>query len=177
MIIAVIAFVILIILAAVLFSKEEKWLPSKEQEVFEAAQKFSTQYLNGHPAIKAEEYVYLVKDANGINIVERKLYQDSPPHIIVATIPYKAVTSIEAGDGSHVEKKFSLGRFLVIGVYAFAWLKKQPKETGFLIINWKEAGTEYATIFKNEEKGALKDIAIARNAILHWIQQNKATIS
>jgi len=176
MVIAIIVFVVLIILVALLFRKEKKIEDSQEQLSFKTTQKFPTQYISGHPEIKEAEYVYLVKEADEIKIIERKLYQESLPYATLAIIPYNTITSVEVEDQSAMEKKFSLGRFMLIGVYAFAWLKKEPKETGYLVIKWKDVLGEHATIFKNEEKGALKDVALARNAILHWIQENKAQI-
>lgn len=176
-VIAVIAFVILIILVAILMHKEKTVEEPAEQSIFKATQKFSTQYIAGHPQIKEGEYVYLVKASDEINIVERKLYQNNPPYKTLTSIPYSAITTVETENQSGIEKKFSLGRFMLIGVYAFAWLKKEPKETGYLVIKWKDGVGEHATIFKNEEKGALKDVALARNAILHWIKQSQTKLS
>ena len=120
MLIATIAVVVFVIIVAVLFRKEQLPPITTEQLALNAAQKFPTQYISGHSEIREPLYVYLVKAPGEIQIVERKLYQDSPPYNTIATIPYTAIKGIETEDQSGIEKKFNIGRFMLIGVYAFA---------------------------------------------------------
>lgn len=170
----IIAFVFLILLSVILFWKRENLPGPVQTREPVTQQKFATQYLTGHSSIKEEEYVYLVKQPGEIKIITRNLYQDNSSPQILATIPYNSITSIEAEDQSGIEKKFSLGRFMLLGAYAFAFLKKEPKERAYLVIKWKEHGQEQATIFSNEGKGALKDVALACNAISSWIKEDQS---
>jgi hypothetical protein len=169
----IIAFVFLLVLAMILFGRKEQEIKTYQEPTGSASQqKFPTQHLTGHPSIEEEEYVYLLKEKEEIKIITRNLYQDNSSPNKLGAIPYKAITTIEAEDQSGIEKKFSLGKFMLLGAYAFAWLKKEPKEKAYLVIKWQKDGQEHTTIFRNEDEGALSNVNAACRAITSWVKQN-----
>lgn len=175
MTIALIAASVFIVISLIGFmlSKGEKKETTAEED-FHAVPKFATQHLAGHSGIGKNENVFLLRGEEALEVAERKLYVASSPYKIITTIPYTSITAVNAENHSGIKKIFSLGKFILIGVYAFAWLKKEPKERGYLVIKWMENGDEHAAVFMNEEEGALANVGLARKAILSWIAKFKA---
>ena len=139
--------------------------PEEQHSTFQASQKFATEYLQGHPLLAEPSLVYLVKQEDDIALIERKLYSHTPPYDILATIPLGAITSIEAKDATEVEKEFSVGRFMLLGGWSFAFPKKTETEVGYLIIKWQIEHLAYEAIFKNEGRDAQKLVAAAQDAL------------
>ncbi len=134
---------------------------TEEHNAFKALQKFSTEYLQGHPLLTEPALVYLIRQGDNIALIERKLYSDIPPYDTLATIPLQAIASIEVKDATEIEKEFSLGRFMLLGAWSFAFPKKTEPEVGYLIIRWRIEHLTYEAIFKNEGKDAQKMVAAA----------------
>jgi len=152
-----------------IFRKNDNASVTNEVDV-DNTPKFSTDYLFGHPLIAKPEPVYLLREENDLIIIERNLYAQTSFSHKLGTIPLYAIAGIEVEDHSSVEKKFSLGKYMLVGTYAFAFPKKEERETGYLIIEWKINNTEYTALFLNKDEGALKRMQQARNVFLHWAQ-------
>lgn len=94
--------------------------------------KTAAEYLGGHPTHVKKATGNLMTAPSGI--VFKTLFKE------LFTIPYEQISSIE----SDTADRLSLGRLLMVGIFAFAWKKKDK----FLKITYKDAtGFEHHIIF------------------------------
>ena len=136
-----------------------------EQTAFKSLQKFETEYLQGHPLLTEQCFVYLVKEEENIALVQRNLYTNKPPYQTLALIPLKFITAIEAMSAVEVEKEFSVGRFILLGTWSFLFPKKTEIEAAYLIIKWKVEHWTYEAIFRNEGDNAEKVVKAAQTML------------
>lgn len=61
-------------------------------------------------------------------------------------IPLETIVSIEAKTDEEVSRDVTLGRLLMVGVFAFGMKKKKVTKSHFLIINWVEDEIETETV-------------------------------
>jgi hypothetical protein len=64
-----------------------------------------------------------------------------------------------------MEKRITLGRVLLVGIFALAWRKKKKNELAFVTIEWKEK-FENSTIFSFEGQEAMQKANTARNELI-----------
>lgn len=85
----------------------------------------------------------------------------------LGSIPKKAVKKISIEDKTTAERRVTVVRVLALGIFAFAFKKKQTNEAGFLVIDWDgEKGMENNTILKFEGKGAMTEANTLRNSLV-----------
>ena len=63
-------------------------------------------------------------------------------------IPTSFITSINVEDGSSIEKRVTLGRVLLVGVFALAWKKNKKNSLALLVIGWNDGKFDQETIFQ-----------------------------
>lgn len=142
---------------------------NKEQSAkSNTSSKFATEYLFGHPLINKPQLVYLLKNGEEINIVERSLYHNDPSYTQLGSIPLKSILSIDVEDHSVIEKKFSMGKYLLMGGYALAFPKQDKVDKAYLVIRWRIEHLESEAIFMNTGDDAAKNMQQARHVFLHW---------
>jgi len=169
---ALIIFVIIIIIAAVTGSKDMKQVEEslkKKGMNFSDFKKCGT-YVGGHPSMdETVEGIAIRKNDKELRIYEFPNQLKMP--IFKAEIPIESITDIKVEDASSIEKKLTVGRLLLVGIFAFAWKKKKKNELAFVTIEWKEK-FEHNTVFSFEGKEAMQNANTARNQLIKLCSEN-----
>ena len=169
---ALIIFVIVMITAAVAGSKNMRRVEEslkKRGLNFGDFKKCGT-YVGGHPSIdETVEGIAIRKNDKELRIYEFPNQMKMP--IFKAEIPIENITDIKVEDASSIEKKLTVGRLLLVGIFAFAWKKKKKNELAFVTIEWKEK-FEHNTVFSFEGKEAMQNANSARNQLIKLCSEN-----
>ena len=82
----------------------------------------------------------------------------------MAVIPCDKVLNVNVLDSSTIENKITLGRVLLVGVFALAWKKNKKKEMYFLEIEWNDGGFDHNK--QNQQRANT-----ARNALIKGLKK------
>ena len=127
-------------------------------------------YVGGHPLLNNtinDVYACELEDVIGLYI--NKSWNFNP--IRIASLNIKAISNIQINDASTIDSKVTLGRVLLVGVFALAWRKKKKTEQVFLIITWKKEMFENQTIFSFDGKNAMQKANTARNELIQMCKE------
>jgi hypothetical protein len=122
-------------------------------------------YIGGHPNVD-NHYPSCIAYTES-NML--KIYEDSGSSYtprFLAGINMYAIKDITIEDATTIEKKVTLGRVFLVGVYALAWQKKKKNEMAFLAIDWSDGTFEHSTLFSFEGHDAMQNANIARNMLI-----------
>nr|WP_294897851.1 hypothetical protein [uncultured Pedobacter sp.] len=124
-------------------------------------------YVSGHPEIDKEfTHTVLLRKADNI-VVSQQLNTGMMPSNR-AYIPIENIKDIAAEDASTFERRVTLGRVLLTGVFALAWRKKKKNEMAFLTIEWNDGRFDHSTVFNFEGFQAMQSANTARNQLIKW---------
>lgn len=122
-------------------------------------------YAGGHPDLNESiKGVKIRKEENVLAIYEWPYITKMP--VKKAEIPIDAISNIIVQDATTIEKKITVGRMLLVGVFAFAWRKKKKNEMAFVEIDWKKGKFDNETMFCFEGKDAAQKANTARNGLI-----------
>lgn len=128
-------------------------------------------YMGGHTSIdNLINRCFLLVTKSDIEIYERKYDFEDPKYY--ASIPINKITDIQVEDGSTIEKKITLGRVLLVGIFALAWQKRKKYESGFVTIEWNDGKFNHNIIFGFEGKNAIENANTLRNKLINRISRN-----
>lgn len=125
-------------------------------------------FVGGHPEINEpfdNSTLYLKKGDILIAHEINYLFEEK------ATIENKLIKSINVLDSSTVEKNITLGRVLLVGVFALAWKKNKKNEMYFLEIKWNDDRFDNSTLFCFEGYESLTRVNTARNALINGLKK------
>jgi hypothetical protein len=120
-------------------------------------------YLTGHPDLDNAVNVVCVfpKDDN------LDLFDSSTLKMVnVATIKKESVKNVLVEDQTTIEKRVTVARLLLTGIFAFALKKKQVNELAYLILEWGDGRFNHETIFEFEGRNAITRANTARNQLI-----------
>jgi len=128
-------------------------------------------YIGGHPKIDTEaSRAALEITSEGIIIFGNRMHSGIFKVMRCGKIPLGSITGVSCEDHSTLNKRITLGRVLLVGIFALAWKKKEKKEKHYLIIEWREKKFSHETIFMIEGKNSANNCNIARNYIINKIE-------
>lgn len=81
-------------------------------------------------------------------------------------IPIQSILNISIEDKSTIEKRVTVGRLLLVGIFALAWRKKDVKNSVFLIIEWQGGTFTHETIFEFGSNNAFQSANIIKNKLI-----------
>ena len=122
-------------------------------------------YAGGHPNANNNfpSVAYVVKD-------ETLKFYTMPYSFQMPTLKFDikkdAVKNISIEDASTMEKRVTLGRVLLVGVFALAWRKKKKNELAFVVIDWNDGKFDHSTTFSFEGKDAAQEANRFRNELI-----------
>lgn len=159
----VIVLVILIVMSAIFSGNEvSEYLKNNNLSILDF-KKCGT-YIGGHPALDVTvEGISIRKSETKIEIYRFPSISEIP--VLIADIPINSISGINVEDSSSMEKRITLGRVLLVGIFALAWRKKKKNELAFVTIEWKEK-FENSTIFSFEGQEAMQKANTARNELI-----------
>lgn len=125
-------------------------------------------YAGGHPGIDNN-----IKPA----VIYRKekkfmiAYRETPFSypMIKGEIPTERIKEIILDDATTLDNKITVGRILLVGIFALGWKKKKKNELAFVTIEWNDGRFKHSAIFSFEGKDAMQKANTARNRLLKII--------
>lgn len=129
-------------------------------------------YAGGHPKMdNTVENIYIRHKDKQFTFYTITVYGVSMPQLITdASIPCEDIADITIEDASSIEKKITVGRILLVGIFALGWRKKKKNELAFLVIEWKKGKFEHSTTFSFEGKDAFQKANTARNQLIKFCE-------
>jgi hypothetical protein len=166
--------VVVMVILIILLSKQGEKDQKKKTDFFENMKIDPKElirvgaYAGGHPDI--DEFcpscvIYSREDKLNICKLAGELNLPRP----LASIPIKSITDIAVEDASSIERKVTIGRVFLVGVFALAWKKKKKNEMGFITIEWNDGKFNHSTVFSTEGKDALQNANTVRNKLYRLI--------
>ena len=132
-------------------------------------------YAGGHPTMNdAVEKIYARKEEGNIHFYKIDAYGISMPQDIPnSDIPIDSITDITIEDATSIERRITVGRILLVGIFAWGWKKKKKNEMAFLIIEWKRGKFDNATTYSFEGKDAFQKANTARNKLISFCEDTQ----
>lgn len=163
-------FLILIIVSIIKGSKNKKQLFEnlKSDGVDINSKIHAGKFVSGHPEINEpfDNCVLYFKNKNILIAKEVNLLFEEK-----GIIESSLIKSINVLDSSTIEQNITLGRVLLVGVFALAWKKNNKKEMYFLEITWNDNRFDHSTLFCFENYEAQGRANIARNALINGLKE------
>jgi hypothetical protein len=132
-------------------------------------------YVGGHPDIDDFCSSCVIYSREGkLNICKLEGDLNLPKDL--AFICTSDIADIVVEDSSSIERKVTLGRVFLVGVFALAWKKKKKNEVGFITIEWNDGKFNHSTVFSTEGKDALQKVNTVRNKLYRLIVNKENTI-
>lgn len=167
LIILFVCFVILVLRTEKKDKERAAKVTSERKMSLEKFKESKAAYVGGHP--DADDYFKDVAFYEHEDMVEFYAvvcgygYDGKPPKF---KIDKKAVKNITLENATTMEKKVTLGRVLLAGVFALAWQKKKKNELAFVVIEWNDGQFDHETTFSFEEKDAVQEANRFRNDLI-----------
>ena len=125
-------------------------------------------YAGGHPSLNESiKNVYVFKKDDTLLFYTQQVEGMDIPNLIQNSgIPINDISDIKLEDASSIEHRITVGRLLLVGIFAFAWKKKKKNEIAFVNIVWNKGKFQQETTFMFEGKDALQKANTARNELM-----------
>jgi len=165
-----------IIIALIISTKQqEKTLMHTKEKLAQEGLKIEdfkrtlSNYVGGHP------------DAN--DTIQKISYRVDNEDVIFCEHDYPAmpekkfvinkhsIKNITVEDASSIENKITLGRVVLVGIFALAWRKKEKKELAFVVVEWNDGRFEHSTTFSFDGIGnAMTHANTMRNGLIRDVR-------
>ena len=123
-------------------------------------------YVGGHPRCNDNfDSVSFLQQDGFLRFYSKPLFGSAMPEFQFK-IKIDAVTDITFEDASTLESKVTLGRVLLVGVFALAWKKQKKNGLAFVVIEWNDGKFDHATTFSFEGKNAAQQANRFRNELI-----------
>jgi len=166
--VVVVIILILVILLRSAYKEQNANISSMQSMGYFTYQSTSTdRYIAGHPSLNApiQKTVIFFTDTS-LDIFDSSTLTQRK----VATILKEDVTNILIEDKTTIERRVTVARLLLTGIFAFALKKKQVNELAYLIIEWNEGRFKHETIFEFEGKDSMEKANTARNSLIRVLK-------
>lgn len=119
------------------------------------------QLVGGHPDIDNEiKNTNLVANDEAIAICD--LFSKK------GAIDKNQIKDVKFEDATTFGKRVSIGRVLLVGIFALAWRKKSKNENSYVVVEWNDGRFDHSTSFLFEGKGS----ATKANTCRNWLIKN-----
>lgn len=126
-------------------------------------------YVSGHPSLDDPlQQTKIHLDGNDVKIFVGFTEK--------AIIPKSSITNVTMEDSSTIQNRVGIKRLLLIGVFAFAWKKKQKSESAYLVIEWNSGAFKNETIFEFEGDGSIKKANTLRNRFIDYLSNDTTVV-
>jgi hypothetical protein len=164
--IIVIGLVVIFIIIGVTSSNKEKNIKEELKAKglnFDAFVSVGT-YVGGHPDRNENVDNCFANKESDTMVFYRKIIAEKPERKF--SINIENIKNITVEDASSIEKKITVGRLLLVGVFALAWRKKKTNELAFVVTEWNDGKFDHSTTFSFEGKEAMTKANTARNSLI-----------
>lgn len=130
-------------------------------------------YVGGHPQVDNEQENLYFSFKDGVFSFHRiTIYEVSTPESVPGfEIAASDITDITVEDSSTIENKVTLGRVILVGIFALAWKKKKKNELAFVVVNWSKGKFSHSTTFAFEGSEAFSKANTARNKLISFCEE------
>ena len=122
-------------------------------------------YVGGHPSEDKEVEPLAFRNTDTEFLFYRRENYASVP-VWRFSILKESIEDIAIEDATTLESKVTLGRVLLVGIFAFAWKKKKKNELAFVRIQWKEGKFKHNTLICFEGQNAMTNANSFRNLLI-----------
>jgi hypothetical protein len=130
---------------------------------------FKANYLSGHPDIDNSHSGVSALFENGklaLWLIPDFTKFESFNPTQLGYISTDSINNIVVEDKTTIEKRVTVGRLLLTGVFALAWKKKRVDEAAYVVIEWNDGRFDHETVFEFTGKGSMQEANAARNKII-----------
>lgn len=121
-------------------------------------------YIGGHPNISSPiDRTVIYPKGDQLEIFN---YYSAANGLKDAAIKFSSVKNIVIEDQSTIEKRVTVARLLLVGIFAFALRKKKKNELAYIIIEWNDGRFDHETIFEFEGINAMTNANTSRNRLI-----------
>lgn len=126
-------------------------------------------YVGGHPNIdnNIEDALIYVSDES---FKIAKKISGKRPIAFYTPIPIASIKNISLEDSTTIDKKVTLGRVLLVGIFALAWKKNKKNEMAFVSIDWNDGRFDHSTLFSFVGTDATQKANTARNKLIRMLK-------
>jgi hypothetical protein len=128
----------------------------------------SGKYLAGHPEIdnpvNSTTLFFIDKK---LVIMQTEVFEEPKK---LAEIYFDKISNITIEDKTTIEKRVTVTRLLLTGIFAFALKKNKKTEVAYLVIDWNDDKFNHETIFEYTNKEAMQSANTARNALIKLVK-------
>ena len=122
-------------------------------------------YVGGHPEVDIKiPNVKVLKKDDTLILLRINAVTQVPD--TTAQIPLSDIKNITVEDSSTIERKITVGRIFLVGVFALGWRKKKKNELAFVTVEWSDGKFAHDTLFCFEGHDAMNKANTCRNALI-----------
>lgn len=145
--------------------KEEEWFKENGYETRVGPP--TSSFIGGHPQFTEPTlFTTMLAHNKSIHVFKYDRLLNKALQPLLFEIPLADIEDIEILDQTTMERRITVGRMLMVGVFAFAWKKKKINTCIYLNLVWNYKGIKYETIFENTEPNAIEAFNKAKNYIV-----------
>lgn len=128
----------------------------------------SATYVGGHPDMDQNfSDVHFLVENDNIKFYHKPALKYP---VLKFSIENARIQAINVEDATSIEKKLTVGRIFLVGIFAFAWKKKKKNELAFVTIEWNDGRFNHTTIFNFEGRDAMVRSNTFRNKLINAIK-------
>jgi hypothetical protein len=125
-------------------------------------------YVSGHPRLdKSIPETFFMLNDNEIKIF--KMDKNQAKHVYVDRIKKEYIKNVQMEDSSTIQTRVSVKRLIAVGLFAFAWKKKQKLESAYIVLEWNDEKFDHETIFEFEGSNSINNANTLKNRLLNYL--------
>lgn len=163
----------LVVIVFVFVAKNEKETKESNKKLASSGYNFnqkvdSGKYISGHPDIDDPITSSIIVPKSSSLVIINDIASHSSR--VQAEIANNFIKNVLVEDQTTIERRVTVGRLLLTGLFAFALKKKKKNELAYLVIEWNDGKFEHETIFEFEGKEAIQNANTARNKLIRLVR-------
>lgn len=120
-------------------------------------------YIGGHPDINESIIPCQIHKKDEDFIICHEINNFPEP---ITKIPIASIKNILVEDRLSIEKKVTLGRILLVGIFALAWTKDKKIDDTYLTIEWYDGRFSHTTVFEYVGNLSMEYANKTRNSLI-----------
>jgi hypothetical protein len=130
---------------------------------------FSSTYVSGHPELdNSIKETYLLFDTYEVKIF--KMDKNLAKHVYVNRIQKEQIKNVAMENSTTVQTRVGVKRLLAVGIFAFAWKKKEKLESAYIVVEWNDGQFEHETIFEFEGNNSINQANTLKNKFIAYLK-------
>jgi hypothetical protein len=124
-------------------------------------------YISGHPEIdKSCKKVNLIPKDGKLDLLYMPVSEQALVPVYLGSLSPELITNITVEDQSTFERRITLTRVALVGVFALLWKKKKKNELAYLTLFWNDGKFDHETLFEFEGINSIENANTSRNQLI-----------